>query len=134
VGLLINRFRFYGDTLGYAVGRTVYKYTAGGPVSVPGNPVGAPSDFRFEQNYPNPFNPTTTIPYHLTKTVDVELNIYNLSAQRIRTLFRGRVGAGSHSLAWDGKNDVGDEVASGLYLCHFRAGEFVQSRKMILIR
>lgn len=134
VGLLINRFRFYGDTLGYAVGRTVYKYTARGPVSVPGHPVGAVSDFRLEQNYPNPFNPTTTISYHLAETVDVELNIYNLSGQRIRTLLSGRKEAGSHSLAWDGKNDVGDEVASGLYLYKLRAGEFFQSHKMILIR
>lgn len=93
-----------------------------------------PQRFALHQNYPNPFNPTTEIRYDLAQSTDVELRIYNLLGQEIRTLLNRRQAAGSHSIQWDGKNDSGEIVASGIYLYQLRAGDFVQARKMTFIK
>jgi len=134
VGVEINRFRFYGDTLGFAAGKTIYKYTAGSPVSVAHEPNASPSEFRLGQNYPNPFNPTTIVPLQIDEDSEVEIVIHNLLGQPIRTLFCGRQTAGTHSLSWDGKSDRGDAVASVVYLYRLRAGQNSAFRKMIFLR
>jgi hypothetical protein len=95
---------------------------------------GIPGKFALGQNYPNPFNPSTEIRYELAQSVEVELRIFNLLGQEIRTLFSSRQLAGFHSRQWDGKNDSGEAVASGLYLYELRAGDFVATRKMLLLR
>ena len=88
-------------------------------------------------NYPNPFNPETWIPYQLAKPADVTLTIYNLQGKLIRQLALGHQSAGiyqDHSRAayWDGKNELGESVASGLYFYNLTAGEFTATRKMLI--
>jgi len=93
-----------------------------------------PLDFALEQNYPNPFNPETTIRYQLKEISDVRLEIYNVLGQKVRTLIDDRVDTGSHSVLWDGRNDNGVSIASGVYIYRITAGNFVKSRKMVLVR
>ncbi len=95
---------------------------------------GAPEDFVLLQNYPNPFNPTTSIVYQIAKPVEVKLSIYNVHGQKIRTLVNERKGAGSHTVRWDGKDQFGRAVASGLYLYKLEAGKFVQTQKMLFMK
>jgi hypothetical protein len=93
-----------------------------------------PSEFALHQNYPNPFNPTTTIKYDLKQGVDVSLKIYNLLGQEVGTLVNSRQEAGYRTAFWDGLNNAGNRVASGIYIYRIKAGDFVQSRKMILMK
>lgn len=93
-----------------------------------------PSAFALHQNYPNPFNPNTSIRYELPADRKVELTIYNLLGQKVRTLVRGPQPAGEHTVEWNGKNDIGNSVASGVYIYRIETGEFVQARKMVLLR
>ena len=93
-----------------------------------------PVAFGLEQNYPNPFNPETTIRYQIGKRSPVRLDIYNLVGQRVRTLVRATLEAGFHSVRWDGRNDEGVSVASGVYLYRLHAGDITATRTMLLIR
>ena len=93
-----------------------------------------PSGYSLSQNYPNPFNPETTIRYALPVEGRVSVTIYNTSGQRIRTLVEGEQTAGYHHTVWDGQDDSGQAVASGLYLCRVICGEFSSVRKLLLVR
>ena len=99
-----------------------------------------PSNFQLVQNYPNPFNPATTIQYILPKKVSVTITIYNILGKRVRTLLDGEIRKGGfYEVEWDGKDDVGSEVASGVYFYRLEAAassteRFVQSHKMTLLR
>ena len=88
-------------------------------------------------NYPNPFNPETWIPYQLSKPAEVMITIYTANGHAIRRLALGHQPAGmyqNHSRAayWDGRNAVGEPVASGVYFYTLTAGEFVATRKMVI--
>ena len=88
-------------------------------------------------NYPNPFNPETWIPYQLSKPAEVTLTIYAVNGAKVRTLALGLMPAGiyqsrSRAAFWDGKNDVGESVASGIYFYTLTAGEFKSTRKMLI--
>ncbi len=97
------------------------------------NPI--PTTFAVKPNYPNPFNPTTTIKYQLPQTSDVKLVIYNVLGQKVRTLIHRRVEAGYHSVIWDARNNSGLQVATGLYIYRFKAGdEYVKTMKMLLMK
>jgi hypothetical protein len=93
-----------------------------------------PVGFTLEQNYPNPFNPATTIRYQLPKAAHVVLKIYNLSGQEVRTLINARQPAGANAVVWDGRDESGKEVSSGIYVYRLQAGESVQSRKLSFVR
>lgn len=93
-----------------------------------------PTTIRVEQNYPNPFNPSTVICYQLPLSADVTLDVYNLLGQKVRTLVNGKVEAGYHTVIWDGRNDLGEKLASGLYIYRFDSGSYVQTRKMLLLK
>ncbi len=93
-----------------------------------------PKAFELNQNFPNPFNATTQISYILTKGSNVSLQIYNTMGQKVRTLVDEYRDAGSYSVEWDGKNDNGSDVASGVYLYKMQAGDFVDSKKMTLLK
>ena len=95
---------------------------------------GVAEAFELKQNYPNPFNPTTTINYSLKQTVDVKLTIYNVLGQEVRTLVNRRQEAGYQSIVWDGLNNYGARAASGVYIYRIEAGDFVQAKKMILMK
>ncbi len=84
------------------------------------------------QNYPNPFNPTTTIFFELQQETIVELAIYNLSGSLVKILVSENKAAGAHQVIWDGRDDMGGEVASGVYVYRLKAGEIVEARKMVL--
>jgi hypothetical protein len=86
------------------------------------------------QNYPNPFNPTTTIKYSIARAASVRLVIYNVTGQRIRTLVDDTKPAGTYSEVWDGRNDGGRSVATGIYFYRFMAGDYSEVKKMILLR
>lgn len=97
-------------------------------------PPDLPKKFSLEQNYPNPFNPSTTIAYELPRSCRVELRIYNSLGQEVRTLVSKRESAGSHKVIWDGKDALGRTVSTGVYIYRIKAGEYIQSRKMMMIR
>jgi hypothetical protein len=94
----------------------------------------APRQFTLQQNYPNPFNPATTIRFNLPKSMRVEIAIYDLYGQLIRTLLSQTMMNGGHVVAWDGRNDAGELVVSGVYFYRLQAGDLVQSRKMVFVR
>ena len=96
-----------------------------------------PEETALLPNYPNPFNPETWIPYHLAEAADVRVRIYAADGVLVRTLALGHQGAGiyeSHNLAayWNGKNEVGESVASGVYFYVLTAGDFTATRKMLI--
>jgi hypothetical protein len=93
-----------------------------------------PERFALRQNYPNPFNPTTTIAYDLPIASDVKMSIYNVKGQKVAELINGSVDAGYQTVEWDGRNSFGAQVATGVYFYRIEAGNFVQTRKMILIK
>ncbi|HNW60449.1 MAG TPA: YCF48-related protein [bacterium] len=93
-----------------------------------------PHDYALRQNYPNPFNPATCIRFELPKESEVQLVVYNLRGQAIRTLFDGAKKAGYHELVWDGRDQSGLMVASGLYLLRMEAGAFKTVMKMSFIK
>ncbi len=84
--------------------------------------------------YPNPFNPTTTIAFNTFATQEVELSLYNLKGQKVRTLYQGILNGGEHKLIWDGKDNNGRTVSSGIYFAKIQAGKYTQIRKMMLIK
>lgn len=93
-----------------------------------------PESYALSQNYPNPFNPTTTIDYTLLTATQIELVVLNELGQKVATLASGLTPPGHHQTNWNGRNDHGTPVASGVYLYRLTAGEFVQSRKMLLLK
>ena len=95
---------------------------------------GLPRSYVLQQNYPNPFNPETVIYYLLPKQTELRLEIYNIAGQLVRTLVEERQPAGYYSANWNGKDEFGREVASGIYFYNLRTKDFVQTRKMLLVR
>jgi len=93
-----------------------------------------PETFALFQNYPNPFNPQTIIRYDLPQDCPVKLTIYNLRGQVVRRLVDSRQKAGVHRIPWDGRDDQGKELPSGVYFCKIQAGSFSSTRKMMLLR
>jgi len=103
--------------------------------NIPDETMNTPDKFHLFQNYPNPFNPETTIKFHLPKTSDVTLKIYNISGQEIKTLVHKEFHSGNHSVKWDGTNNSGIKVSSGIYIYTIRTGTgFIQSKKMLLLK
>ena len=92
----------------------------------------APGEYQLEQNYPNPFNPSTTIAYHLPDPGNVVLKIYDGLGHEVRTLISTRQQAGTHSVLWDGSNNLGIKVSSGIFIYQLQAGDFTETRKLIL--
>ncbi|GEM_PF-2333964 len=88
-----------------------------------------PDEYALGQNYPNPFNPVTEISFLLQAASDVTLDVYNIMGQKVATLADGKFGAGRHTVKWDASIS-----ASGLYFYRIKAGEFVESRKMLLLK
>ena len=93
-----------------------------------------PRHFSLEQNYPNPFNPSTAIRFTVPVASDVLLRIYNLRGQQLRTRVDMRYVAGQHTVMWNGQDNYGQPVSSGVYFVQMRAGEFVTVKKAALVR
>jgi len=93
-----------------------------------------PKTTELKDNYPNPFNLSTTIRYALAEAGEVILEVYNIKGQKIRALVNSSKHAGEHSVAWDGKDNAGHPVSSGIYLCKLRAGKATFVKKMLLTK
>jgi hypothetical protein len=93
-----------------------------------------PDDFELQPNYPNPFNPSTTISYSLPEAAHVRIEVCNVLGQKVRTLVNTVRPAGEHQARWDGTDESGSPVASGVYLYRFQSSGQVVTRKMLLLR
>ena len=93
-----------------------------------------PTAFALHENYPNPFNPTTTLRFDLPEVSDVNVVIYNMLGQKVRTFNMNSISAGSHSIKWNATNNLGDPVGAGVYLYQFQAKDFIKTKKMVLLK
>jgi flagellar hook assembly protein FlgD len=93
-----------------------------------------PSQFALFQNHPNPFNQTTKIEFTLAKSGFISLIIYDLLGRRVRTLLSEQLSSGYKSVLWDGKDDMGEDVASGIYFYQLRVGTFSETKKLVLLK
>ena len=121
----------YDFSLGYYVPESLFQVSTAveeGPDDL------LPKRFALSQNYPNPFNPNTKIEYALPVNCHLELTIYNILGQKVRTLIDKDQAAGCHSVLWDSKNGAGKEVASGIYLYRLQIDDFVDAKKMLLLK
>lgn len=100
----------------------------------PGSSEKVPENFILKQNYPNPFNPKTAISYQLTAVSNVELTVYNILGQKVKTIVNKGQSAGPHSVIWDGTDNNNRTVSSGVYIYKLQAGNEKQSRKMLFLR
>jgi hypothetical protein len=89
---------------------------------------------RLLQNYPNPFNPSTTIQYWVAKENPVQITIYNVNGQKVRTLVAETCIPGRYSAVWDGRDDGGIAVATGMYLYRLRVGPYSSVKKMLMLK
>ena len=96
---------------------------------------GVPTEFGIAQNFPNPFQQSTTVPYQLPQSEFVSVAVYDMLGRRVAALMQSEEHkAGRHVVVWDGRNDAGQTVASGLYFVHIQAGSFSGIRKMMMVR
>jgi hypothetical protein len=93
-----------------------------------------PSEFGLSQNYPNPFNQNTKIRFTLPQPGFVSLNVYDLLGRKVRTLVSENLTPGYKSVLWDGKNDSGKEVSSGIYFYQLKIGDFSEAKKLVLLK
>jgi hypothetical protein len=93
-----------------------------------------PSAYRLEQNYPNPFNAGTLLRYEIPKAGPVVVKVYNSAGQEVRTLVHSMQPPGYYQINWDGRDERGRAVPSGLYIYRLEVGSFVQSYKMLMVR
>ncbi len=128
-----------GGTYWYQIADVDYQgvRTFHGPVSAQA-PDLIPEAYALRPNYPNPFNPETTIRFEVpadpASNGKIALAIYNNLGMAVRSLVSGSVQPGIHTVKWDGRNDRGDQMASGIYFLRLQAGSFVQTQKMLLVR
>ena len=93
-----------------------------------------PEEFSLRQNYPNPFNPVTTLRYDIPENSHVTITIYDMLGRQVKTLINQTQDAGYRSIIWDATNDYGKPVSAGLYLYQIQAGEYMQTKKMVLLK
>jgi len=132
--------------IGYAAGRAlfegkmddikVHNYASAGLISPvhPQRDFNIPKTVKLAQNYPNPFNPTTEIRFAIPNQDKVELVIYNLLGEKVKTLHNDMLAAGNYSIRWDATNEAGHSVASGVYFYELRYQNYNQVKKMLLLR
>ena len=93
-----------------------------------------PDVFFLKQNYPNPFNPSTNIDIEIGTADNIKLTIYNIQGREIISLVNGFINSGSHSFIWNGKDNYGHSVASGVYIYTLINSSSMQSQKMLLLK
>ena len=137
----INFMTVGANVYGWAVGPTgTIRHFLRIASSVAGTVAEVPTVFALDQNYPNPFNPTTTIRYALPVQSKVTLKVFNILGQEVMTLIDGDQNLGFYQVVWDGRNEVGSAVASGIYFFRIDAApangdpHFVQIKKMLMIK
>ena len=115
-------------------GRQEYSVIKLGEQGEPEEEIPAISKPMLHGNYPNPFNPTTTISFSLPKEEDIELTIYNIKGQKVKTLYSGIASEGKQSVVWDGRDTNGKEVGSGLYFYQLETKNKELTKKMLLLK
>ena len=93
-----------------------------------------PQAFNLYNNYPNPFNPVTTLRYDIPENSHVTITIYDMLGRQVKTLINQTQDAGYKSLIWDATNDYGKPVSAGIYLYQIQAGEYISTKKMVLLK
>lgn len=93
-----------------------------------------PQKYSLSQNYPNPFNPTTLISFNLPEASEVSLKIYDVTGKEVKNLINKYMNAGNHSMKWNGRNDSGELLSSGVYLYRIKAGNFMETKKALLLK
>ena len=96
--------------------------------------VAAPLTYELDQNFPNPFNPETRIYFTLPESQRVQLVVYNVMGQQVRRLIDTQYTAGHHVVNWDGRNEAGALVPTGVYIYRIKAGDFIDYKKMTLMK
>ncbi len=124
------------DRTQHVLGVMPGQVVVGTPTDIEDDPWDAslPDQFRLEQNYPNPFNMTTRIEYELPRPTEVELTVFNVLGQQVRTVVSGMQSAGPHACEWDGRSESGREVPSGIYFYRLSADSQSDVRKMVLVK
>jgi cytoskeletal protein CcmA (bactofilin family) len=92
------------------------------------------TSYQLEQNYPNPFNPSTKIQFSVLEAGVVQLSVYNLQGQEVRTLVSGQMNPGSHTINWNGRDNAGKIMPNGVYLYKLQVNGYVETRKMTLMK
>jgi hypothetical protein len=93
-----------------------------------------PTTFSLSNAYPNPFNPTTNIQFNIAKSENIKLVVFNILGQQVKTLVNGEMKAGSYTATWNGKDEFGNSVASGIYFYRLESQSFNTTKKMILMK
>ena len=131
------------DTVSYSALLNIESYGGNTSVALTGlgiavvsvdQATGLPADFALAQNYPNPFNPITQLRYDLPEQAFVTLTIYDLLGRNVATLVNQIEDVGYKAVMWDGKDDHGRSVSAGVYLYRIKAGDYIQTKKMILLK
>ena len=130
----INRFRFYSDTLGYAGGNRMFKYSITKTIGISSNQNLIPTKSKLHQNYPNPFNPVTKISYEIFETSLSIIRIYNPAGEEVFTFYNGFRAPGIKEFYWYGTDNSGNAVPSGVYFYKLETEKSVETKKMILVR
>ncbi|NUO83754.1 T9SS type A sorting domain-containing protein [candidate division KSB1 bacterium] len=129
---------FVSPTVGWAsslyLNGKVLKFIGNFRTAVTEQPTALPSGFHLAQNYPNPFNPSTLIQYEIPQAAQVQLAIYNLLGERVRTLVDANEPAGIKQVTWDGRDDLGERVSSSVYLYRLAAGEVKMTKRLLLMK
>jgi photosystem II stability/assembly factor-like uncharacterized protein len=134
-GRLVNRFRFLGDSLGFAVGDRAYRYSRDSTsTAVPETSPATVGRFELYQNFPNPFNPTTTIRFLLPEQSPIKLSILDLLGRSVVTILDEVKPAGDHVVGWNGRDESGIQVSSGVYYYRLVTPTHIMSRKLVLLR
>ena len=129
---LTDVFQFKVEGNGTIYWDNFYFYS--NPVGVDNRSETLPQGFALEQNFPNPFNPSTTIRYELPEEAMVNVTIYDMMGRQVSRLVSSRQTAGYKSLQWNATNNSGQPISAGLYIYTIQAGEFSQTRKMVLLK
>ena len=134
-GKWVNRYRIINDSTVYASGKTIYKYSRTTSTGIKTTTEKIDDTYKMLlPNYPNPFNNSTVINYRLPEAGSVRLIIYDGLGKTIRVLLNEFESSGEHTVSWDGKDDSGDVVASGVYLYRLDAGNRSESRSMLMLK
>ena len=122
------------DSTAYAMVRGVCDYIELNYLDIAGENGNHPTGISLHQNYPNPFNPITTLRYDLPEDAMVTITITDMIGRLVKTLINDQQTAGYKSIQWNAINYLGEPVSTGLYLYTVQAGEFKQTKKMVLLR
>jgi len=132
--VIFVRFRLSSDPLVVGWGWAIDNINIQNSVTTVDEINKIPTEFSLDQNYPNPFNPSTNIKYSLPVESNVVLKIFDITGQEIKTLVNEFQTNGYKTIIWNGTNNIGQPVSSGLYVYRIEAGKFVESKKMILLK